>query len=110
MKSARVLLSTLLLSALATASYAATGFEYIPDAATLGLWHFNEAKGNSVQDESKNRIKSVIEGVAKGDTNEEWNGLSSKGHSLFLFMRRGIFYSEGVLLKRLRSCWTAFRT
>lgn len=66
---------------LATASmaWAATGYEYRADANTVGLWHFNEAKGADVVDESATAAEGIIEGVAAWDANEEWNAEESGG-------------------------------
>ena len=61
---------------------AATGFEYLPDEHTIGLWHFNEGNGNAVKDSSKNNIKAQIEGKAKWDQ-DGWNE-EGGGHS-FVF-------------------------
>lgn len=64
--------------------FAATGFEYWAEQSTLALWHFNEDKGDSVNDESGNNIESTIEGNAQWDKNEDWN-LESKEGSSFRF-------------------------
>lgn len=61
---------------------AATGFEYLPDEHTIGLWHFNEGAGKTVKDASKNNINAQIEGKAKWDQ-DDWNK-EGGGHS-FVF-------------------------
>jgi hypothetical protein len=70
-----------ILGLLATASvtWAATGYEYLPDANTVGLWHFNEGKGADVTDESATGAEALVEGAAAWDANEDWNSEASGG-------------------------------
>ena len=65
----------------ATISFAAGGFEYLPDESTLGLWHFDE--GNIV-DISDNKVKGEVEGKAAWDANQTWNKENKPGKS-FVF-------------------------
>ena len=62
-------------------SFAAGGFEYLPDEATLGLWHFD---GDDVVDISDNDVKGEVEGKAAWDGNQEWNKENKPGKS-FVF-------------------------
>jgi hypothetical protein len=62
-------------------SFAAGGFEYLPDDATLGLWHFD---GDNVQDISGNGVKGEVEGKAVWDANQGWNKENKPGKS-FVF-------------------------
>ena len=68
---------------------AATGFEYLPDEHTIGLWHFNEGQGNIVKDASKNNIKAQIEGKAKWDK-DDWNK-EGGGHSFVFEGKTALF-------------------
>ena len=61
--------------------FAAGGFEYLPDEATLGLWHFD---GDNVEDISDNSVKGDVEGKAvwydviigsKNTRQFKWKGL-----------------------------------
>tara|TARA_B100000809_G_scaffold266512_1_gene329595 strand:+ start:2352 stop:3194 length:843 start_codon:yes stop_codon:yes gene_type:complete len=73
------LAAIILISGLYHVADAATGFEYLPDEHTIGLWHFNEGSGATVKDESQNNLKGVIEGKAvwgQDDWNEEGGGKS----------------------------------
>lgn len=59
---------TLLMTALfAAISYAAQGYEYLPDAQTIALWHMNEGTGDELKDESPNNFAGLVEG------NPEWD-------------------------------------
>ena len=62
-------------------SFAAGGFEYLPDEATLGLWHFD---GDNVEDISDNGVKGDVEGKAVWDANQDWNKENKPGKS-FVF-------------------------
>ena len=59
-------------------SPALTSYEYVPDAATLGLWHFD---GSNVVDSSQNAIQGMIEGDAQWSSNQDWNKGTKPGHS-----------------------------
>ena len=72
------------LVATASMAWAATGYEYLPDEDTVGLWHFNEGAGAEVMDESATAAEALVEGVAAWDGNEEWNSEASGG-SAFAF-------------------------
>lgn len=61
-------------------SFAAGGFEYLPDEATLGLWHFDD---EDVMDISDNGVKGEIEGKAAWDENQDWNKENKPGKSFF---------------------------
>ncbi len=61
--------------------FAAGGFEYLPDEATLGLWHFDNS---DVSDISENEVKGEIEGKAAWDENQQWNKEDKPGKS-FVF-------------------------
>ena len=63
-----------LLFSTTTSSFAAKGFDYLPDDDTLGLWHFDDAK---VVDASENGVASDVEGKAAWDANQEWNKLAA---------------------------------
>lgn len=54
-----------------SASFAATGYEYTPDADTAGLWHF--AADGDMADASDNQVETGVEGNAAWDANEAWN-------------------------------------
>ena len=56
-----------LLFSITTSSFAAQGFDYLPDDDTLGLWHFDDAK---VVDASENEVESDVEGKAAWDANQ----------------------------------------
>ena len=58
--------------------FGASGFGYLPDQNTLGLWHFNETK---VKDVSGNNVEAKIEGDAAWDQNQEWNKADKSGKS-----------------------------
>ena len=75
------LLYGLLLFSTIGLSVAAGGFEYLPDEATLGLWHFD---GDDVVDISDNDVKGDVEGKAAWDENQEWNEENKPGKS-FVF-------------------------
>lgn len=62
-------------------SNASTGFEYLPDEATLGLWHFDT---EDVTDTSDNGLKAEVEGKALWDDNQTWNKEDKPGKS-FVF-------------------------
>ena len=62
-------------------SFAAGGFEYLPDDATLGLWHFD---GDNVEDISDNSLKGEVEGKSVWDANQDWNKENKPGKS-FVF-------------------------
>ena len=64
-----------------TGSFAAKGFDYLPDDDTLGLWHFDEAK---VVDASENGVAADVEGKAGWDANQDWNKEAKLGKS-FVF-------------------------
>ena len=73
------LAAIILISGLYHVTDAATGFEYLPDEHTIGLWHFNEGSGNKVKDESKNNLDGEIEGKGvwgPDDWNKEGGGKS----------------------------------
>lgn len=61
--------------------FAAGGFEYLPDEATLGLWHFDDG---GVADISDNEVKGDIEGKGVWDENQKWNkfGRATSGRIL----------------------------
>jgi len=60
-------------------AFSAEGFEYIPDANTLALWHFNEGTGDKIADSSPNKFNGAVEG--KSDwADEDWNKMA-KGKS-----------------------------
>ncbi|HIB89222.1 TPA: hypothetical protein EYO57_18845, partial [Candidatus Poribacteria bacterium] len=61
-------------------SFAATSFEYRPDEYALGLLHFNERYGNTVEDEAKNKTQMVIESETKW-VKDGWNK-RARGNSL----------------------------
>jgi len=59
-------------------AFSAEGFEYIPDANTLALWHFNEGSGDKLMDSSSNKFDGTVEGKSDwGD--EDWNKAGVKG-------------------------------
>lgn len=58
--------------------FGSSGFEYLPDDNTLGLWHFN---GTKVLDVSKNRVTADVEGTTDWDPNQEWNKADKSGKS-----------------------------
>ena len=62
-------------------SFAADGFEYLPDESTLGLWHFD---GGDIVDTSDNKVKGEVEGKAAWDANQTWNKENKPGKS-FVF-------------------------
>lgn len=62
-------------------SFAAGGFEYLPDESTLGLWHFD---GGDIVDTSDNKVKGEVEGKAAWDANQKWNKENKPGKS-FVF-------------------------
>ncbi len=62
-------------------SFAAGGFEYLPDESTLGLWHFD---GSDLTDTSDNAVKGEVEGKAAWDENQDWNKENKPGKS-FVF-------------------------
>ena len=70
-----------LLFSTTTSSFAAKGFDYLPDDDTLGLWHFDDAK---VVDASENGVKADVEGKATWDANQDWNKEAKPGKS-FVF-------------------------
>jgi len=61
-------------------SFAATRFEYRPDEYALGLLHFNERYGNTVEDEAKNKTQMVIESETEWEK-DGWNK-RARGNSL----------------------------
>lgn len=61
--------------------FAADGFEYLPDEATLGLWHFD---GDDIIDFSNNKVKGEVEGKAAWGANQDWNRENKPGKS-FVF-------------------------
>lgn len=61
--------------------FAADGFEYLPDEATLGLWHFDDG---GLVDISDNGVKGEIEGKGAWDENQTWNREDKPGKS-FVF-------------------------
>jgi len=63
--------------------WAGQGFEYVPDAHTLALYHLNEGKGDKVIDASPNKFDGKVEGKAEWN-GEEWKKKGSPGHS-FVF-------------------------
>ena len=75
------LLYGFLFFSMAGLSFAADGFEYLPDEATLGLWHFD---GDDVVDISDNGVKGEVEGKAVWDANQDWNKENKPGKS-FVF-------------------------
>ncbi len=74
---------TLILVFIATQAFAAEGFDYIPDADTLALWHFDADDGDEVTDSSPNKFNGVVEG------NPDWadEGWKKEGEAgkAFLF-------------------------
>ena len=62
-------------------SFAAGGFEYLPDESTLGLWHFD---GGDIVDTSDNKVKGEVEGKAAWNANQTWNKENKPGKS-FVF-------------------------
>ncbi|MBD3181650.1 hypothetical protein GF312_05110 [Candidatus Poribacteria bacterium] len=64
-------------------SYAAQGFEYIPDAHTLALWHMDEGGGDELADESPNGFTGVVEGNPNWGE-EDWKFDGNPGSS-FVF-------------------------
>ena len=50
-----------LLFSTTTSSFAAKGFDYLPDDDTLGLWHFDDAK---VVDASENGVEVEFTAVS----------------------------------------------
>ena len=55
-----------------------TGYGYLPDEHTLGLWHFD---GENITDASKNAIAGVAKGKAEWSTNQAWHEDAESGHS-----------------------------
>ena len=55
-----------------------TSYEYVPDDATLGLWHFD---GSNIVDSSNNGLVGEIEGSAQWSSNQDWNKGTKQGHS-----------------------------
>lgn len=82
----KTLFSTIIMIALifiGTKVFAAEGFDYIPDANTLALWHFDADDGDKIKDSSPSKFDGVVEGKAQfGD--EGWKKEGEKGKS-FLF-------------------------
>ena len=70
-------------------SFAAGGFEYLPDEATLGLWHFD---GGDLTDTSDNAVKGEVEGKAVWDENQKWNNEDKPGKS-FVFDGNTVYRS-----------------
>ena len=68
--------ATLILSTISM-SFAAGGFEYLPDESTLGLWHFD---GGDIVDTSDNKVKGEVEGKAGWDANQELTLPTFWGH------------------------------
>ena len=59
-----LLYAFLIFSTTISISFAADGFEYLPDESTLGLWHFD---GDNIVDTSDNKVKGKVEGKAATD-------------------------------------------
>ena len=69
-----------LITFVAGLSYAAGGYEYWPDAHTLGLWHMNEGGGDRIVDASPNGFDGVVVGKADWGQ-EEWKKSGKVGKS-----------------------------
>jgi hypothetical protein len=78
-----IVVLTVLMSISQMISYAAGGFEYIPDNHTLALWHMNEGSGDKIADESPNSFEGVVEGNHDWGE-EEWKKGGNAGSS-FVF-------------------------
>lgn len=76
-------------------SFAAGGFEYLPDEATLGLWHFD---GGDLTDTSDNAVKGEVEGKAVWDENQDWNKENKPGKSFVFDGNTAISLGEAKVL------------
>ncbi|HGJ64052.1 TPA: LamG domain-containing protein [bacterium] len=66
-----------------TQAFSADGFDYIPDANTLALWHFDSDNGDKIKDASPNKFDGAVEGKSQfGD--EGWKKDGEKGKA-FVF-------------------------
>jgi len=60
----RVWLAVICLCALTCCAVAQPTSEFVPDAATRGLWHFNEGTGTIAHDTSANGLNGTVTGAA----------------------------------------------
>ena len=76
-------------------SFAAGGFEYLPDEATLGLWHFDDG---DVADISANAVKGEVEGKGGWNENQTWNKENKPGKSFVFDGNTVISFGEADVL------------
>jgi len=74
---------SLILVFISAQAFAAEGFDYIPDADTLALWHFDADDGDEVIDSSPSKFNGVVEGSPDW-ADEGWKKDGEAGKS-FLF-------------------------
>ncbi len=82
----KTLLSTTIITILifiVAQAFASEGFDYIPDANTLALWHFDSDNGDKIKDSSPNKFDGTVEGKSQFD-DEGWKKDGAKGKS-FVF-------------------------
>ena len=94
-KSLHVLLCVFFFMSIIGFNFAAGGFEYLPDEATLGLWHFD---GGDLTDTSDNAVKGEVEGKAVWDENQEWNKEDKPGKSFVFDGNTAISLGEADVL------------